>query len=154
MTIRFRLCVFVALLYLTTAGLGVAEAADLSESETFELDQWYELTATDGPVTLHRIRLERKEGRLTKSSVARPHNQEYLDTLAIQLEYTNESDRKWRARIDVRWLDEDGQVIDGFSGNETLDKKSARKITSMSLSTLKYGVEKADKLEIEIHYEP
>lgn len=45
-------------------------------------------------------------------------------------------------------------MIGGFSANETLDKKSARKIVAASFSTLKYGLERAETIEVEIHYEP
>jgi len=131
-----------------------AHAGELVRTEDFTLETWYELEDGDGPIQLHRVRLDPKEGRVTKSSLFRPHNNEYLQTLGIQLEYTNTSDQKWDARINVRWLDEDGEVIDGFSGNETLSKKSAQKIVSMSVSTLKYGLARAKTLEIEIHYEP
>lgn len=139
------------------AALGTAAAAPaavFSQSYDFALDSWNEIAASDGPITLHRLRLDLLEGRLTKSSLSRPHNHEYLETARVQLEYTNESTSKWKARVTVRWLDEEGRVIDGIGANETLDKKSARKVASVSVATLKYGLERAKKLEVEIHYEP
>ncbi len=129
-------------------------AAETTKSYDFAMDAWHAVDESDGPVTLHRIRLDRKDDRFTKSTLARPHNQEFLETVRIQLEYTNTASQKWRARVSAKWLDEDGQVIDGFSANETLDKKSARKVTQVSVSTLKYGLERAKTLEVEIHYEP
>ncbi len=138
-------------------GLGAttaAEAATVAKSYDFALDSWNEIGASDGPVTLHRIRLDLIEGRLTKSAMARPHNQQYLETARVQLEYTNESSAKWKARIDVRWLDGEGRVIDGLGANETLDRRSAKKVTGVSVSTLKYGLDRAKTLEVEIHYEP
>lgn len=139
--------------------VGLVASAPLSAAEVvrtydFTVDEWLEIQETDGAVTLHRIRIDRKEGRLTKSTLARPHNQEFLETVGIQLEYTNESSQKWRTRIMVRWLDEDGRVIDGFSANEEMEKKSARKIAQASVSTLKYGLERARTLEVEIRFEP
>lgn len=131
-----------------------AFAAEITKTWEFALHEWHDIDATDGPVTLHRIQLDTKEGRFTKSAINRPYNQEYLETLQFQLEYTNESSTAWKARISVRWLDEEGEVIDGVSANEKLDKKSARKVTKLSMSTLKYGMERAEKLEVTIHYEP
>ena len=138
----------------TLFGGGALGAAETLKSYDFVVDEWQEIGATDGPVTLHRVRIDRLEGRLTKSTLARPYNQGYLETVRFQLDYSNGSSAKWRARITVRWLDEEGRVIDGFSANETLDKKSARKITQASVSTLKYGLERARTLEVEVRFEP
>jgi hypothetical protein len=138
---------------LSTLG-AAANAAEFVETYEFAVDEWRPIEESDGPVTLHRIRVDRKEDRLTKSALVRPYNQEYLEPVRIQLEYSNESSRKWRARIGVRWLDEDGTVIDGFSANETLQKKSAKKIVQASVSTLKYGISRARTLEVEIRFEP
>ena len=55
---------------------------------TLKLGEWVELASTDGPVTLHRIRLVR-EGGITKSTFMRPGNSQYLADVQIQLEYTN-----------------------------------------------------------------
>ncbi len=131
-----------------------AMAGQVAETFDFALDEWMDLDATDGPITLYRVRLDKVEGRLTKATVARPYNPEFVETVRLQLEYTNESSSKWNARLTARWLDEDGDPIDGISANEKLDKKSARKITQVSLVTLKYGLERARTLEVEIHYEP
>lgn len=135
-------------------GAGAVDAAVVSKKYDFALDSWHDMDAADGPVTLHRMRLDVKEGRLTKSTLTRVYNSEYLETVRIQLEYTNESSGKWNARVTVRWRDAEGRVIDGFSANESLEKKSARKIAQVSLSTLKYGLARAKTLEVEIHYEP
>ncbi len=130
------------------------DAEEVAKTYEFAVDEWYEIGVSDGPVTLHRIRIDRKEDRLTKSVLARPYNYQYLEPVRFQLEYSNGTDRKWKARVTVRWLDEDGQVIDGFSANETLDKKSAHKIAQASVSTLKYGIAAAKTLEVEIRFEP
>ncbi len=135
-------------------GAGTLAAAEIAKTYDFVMDDWHAIDEADGPVTLHRVRLDRKDARFTKSALARPHNQEFLETVRIQLEYTNTSSQKWSARLNVRWLDEDGQVVDGFSANESLDKKSARKVTQVSVSTLKYGLERAKTLEVEVHFEP
>ena len=116
-----------AALLLVAVGTGVASGEEIAKSYEFDIDQWFEIEATDGPVTLHRIRIDRKEARLNKSVLARPYNQQYLEPIRFQLEYSNGSSEKWRARITVRWLDEDGKIIDAFSANEVMGKKSAQK---------------------------
>ena len=136
------------------AGSGVAQGEEVVKTYEFEVDRWQEIGLTDGPVTLHRIRVDRKEDRLTKSVLARPYNQQYLEPIRFQLDYTNGSSSKWKARVTVRWLDEEGRVIDGFSANETLQKKSANKIAQASVATLKYGLQRAQTLEVEIRFEP
>ncbi len=146
------LCAVLALLALIATA--PAAAAQFSQTYDFALDSWHEMEASDGPITLHRVRLDLIEGRLTKSSLARPHNSEYLETVRVQLDYTNTSTSKWTARVSVRWLDAEGRVIDGFSANEKLDRNSARKLAQLSVSTLRYGLDRAQTLEVEVHYEP
>ncbi|MDH3255137.1 MAG: hypothetical protein OEM62_09115 [Acidobacteriota bacterium] len=150
---RMILSTMAVLLMVAATGIP-ASAEEVTRTYEFAVDEWREIQATDGPVTLHRIRLDRKEDRFNKSALARPYNQEYLEPIRFQLEYSNGSTGKWRARVTVRWLDEDGEIIDGFSANETLGKKSAQKVTQASVSTLKYGLAKAKTLEVEIRFEP
>ena len=149
----FELTILMTVLMVGALGAG-ANAAEVARSYDFAVDEWQEIGEVDGPVTLHRIRIDRKEDRLNKSTIARPYNLGYLETVRFQLEYTNGSSQKWRARIEVRWLDEAGKVIDGFGANETLDKKSANKVAQASVSTLKYGIQKAKTLEIKVRFEP
>ena len=139
---------------LVVAGAGATYGEEIVKTYEFEMDRWHEIGVSDGPVTLHRIRLDRKEDRLTKSALARPYNQQYLEPIRFQLDYTNGASSKWRARVMVRWLDEEGRVIDGFSANENLQKKSANKIAQASVATIKYGLERAETLEVEIRFEP
>lgn len=127
-------------------------ASAVEKSAPFELDKWIELKTTEGPVTLHRIRLA-SQGGITKSKLMRPGNAEYLSDVQIQLEFTNEATDDWKARIHYRWLDADGKVIDGFNGGEQLDSGSKFEQQTITLSTLRYGLEKAKKVEIEITLE-
>jgi hypothetical protein len=128
-------------------------AAEFEKSYDFALNEWLEIDSTDGPVTLHRIRLNPKETRIKRSALQRPFNSEFLETVQIQLEYTNEGDRQWEARIEVRWLDAEGEIIDGYGANEDLDKRSAREVANVSLSTLKYGLRAAKTLQVKINFE-
>ncbi|MFN7961317.1 MAG: hypothetical protein U0002_08605 [Thermoanaerobaculia bacterium] len=129
-----------------------AHAGEADKTAAFALDEWIELKATDGPVTLHRIRLAR-QGGFTKSKFMRPGNAEYLEDVQIQLEFSNESEKDWEAHIKFEWLDEAGKVIDGYNNNENLDGDSKFDKQTVTLSTLKYGLEKARKVKIHIEFE-
>ncbi|MBZ0114447.1 MAG: hypothetical protein K8J08_18435 [Thermoanaerobaculia bacterium] len=127
-----------------------AQALEVVKTFDFSLDQWQELETTEGTVTLHRIRLVRNQGRITKASFQRPYNQEYLEALQIELEYTNEDSKSKEIRVEVEWLDAEGEVIDGFGANEDLRKKSARRKISTSLSTARYGLSKAETMKVRL----
>lgn len=131
----------------------VSQAGTVEKSVPFVLDQWIELGSTDGPVTLHRLRLVR-QGGVTKSSFMRPGNNRYLADVQIQLEFSNDSTNDWEARFAVEWLDGDGKVIDGYEGDEGLDSEQRHDQQTVTLSTLKYGVDKAKKLKIRIDTNP
>ncbi len=111
------------------------------------------MASTDGPVTLHRIRLVR-EGGITKSSFMRPGNSQYLADVQIQLEYTNDSTNDWEAKFDLEWLDSAGVAIDGYRGQEGLDSEKRHDEQTVTLSTLKYGIDRAKKLRIRIDFQP
>jgi hypothetical protein len=128
-------------------------AGTVEKSAPFALDQWVDLASTDGPVTLHRVRIVR-QGGVTKSSFMRPGNSKFLEDVQIQLEFTNDSSNDWEARISVEWLDGDGQTIDGYDGKEGLDSEQRHDQQTVTLSTLKYGVDKAKKLKIRIDTNP
>ncbi len=128
-------------------------AGTVEKNVPFALDQWIELVSTDGPVTLHRLRLVR-QGGVTKSSFMRPGNNKYLDDVQIQLEFTNDSTNDWEARISIEWLDGDGKSIDGYQGDEGLDSEKRHEQQTVTISTLKYGIDKARKLAIRIDTNP
>lgn len=137
-----------------SALLPVATFAGTAEKTvTLKMGEWVELASTDGPVTLHRIRLVR-EGGITKSTFMRPGNSQYLADVQIQLEYTNDSTNDWEAKFDVEWLDASGVAIDGYRGQEGLDSEKRHDQQTVTLSTLKYGLEKAKKLRIRLDYNP
>lgn len=128
-------------------------AGTAEKTVTLKMGEWVELAATDGPVTLHRIRLVR-EGGITKSKIMRPGNSQYLADVQIQLEYTNDSTNDWEAKFDVEWLDAGGDAIDGYRGQEGLDSEQRHDEQTVTLSTLKYGLDRAKKLRIRIDFNP
>jgi hypothetical protein len=129
-----------------------ASAGEVEKKADFELDRWIELESADGPVTLHRFRIVRASG--TKSRILRPGNSEYLEDNQLQLEYTNDATRDWDARLDVVWSDASGNVIDGYHDSENLDSDSRRDQQTVTLSTLRYGLERAEKLSVRIRFDP
>jgi hypothetical protein len=130
-----------------------AHAGTAEKTVPFALDQWVALDSTDGPVTIHRLRIVKQKGSFTKSAFLRPGNDEYLDTLQIQIEYSNSAKDDWKARLDIAWLDEQGTLIDGYNDTDSLDDDEKHTLDTVTLSTLKYGVAQAKKLRIKIRYD-
>ena len=153
MTRNAGLVAIAALVALVSAQPSPALAGEVTKSAPFALDAWIDLGVTDGPVTLHRIRIASVSERgLTKSKLFRPGNSEYLQTVQIELEYTNSADRDWEADLDVVWKDASGVAIDGYHDDESLDERSHRDDTTVTLSTFRYGLDRAKTLEVEIEF--
>jgi hypothetical protein len=125
--------------------------AATTKSFDFALETWFDVEHTEGAVTVHRARLTRKSGGF---SVKSPANEPNLQAVEVQIEYSNETDRKWKGWYTIRWLDENGTLIDGFQDKGGFTAKSARRLVNTSVTTLKYGLDRAKKLEIEIFLEP
>lgn len=141
-----------ALLLLATPALAADQHVD--KTVPFAFNTWTDLGVTEGPVTLHRIRIVELRGAITKSDLFRPGNTEYLENVEIQLEYTNTATDDWDAHMDITWLDDAGRVIDGYRDDESLSDDSRHKVTTVKLSTLKYGIERAKTFSIKIRVEP
>jgi hypothetical protein len=130
-------------------------AEEFKASFPFELGRWYTIEREDGAVKLYRIRVEPQTGMRTfKSKLVRPTNSEFLQDVQIQLEYSNKASSDWKAKLRVVWTDEKGEPIDGYIGKESLGEDKKHELATMLLSTLKYGVLRAKKLEVEIDVEP
>ena len=130
-----------------------AAAGEVEKTATVALDTWIALDSPDGPVTLHRVRLARSGGAV-KSHFVRPGNSEYLTDVQIQVEFSNEASSDWQMRLKVEWLDGDGRPIDGYDDTEDLDSDSRHDQQTVTLSTLRYGLERARQLRIRITYSP
>ena len=135
-----------------SAPLAVA-AAGVDRTEAFVLDKWYDLNVTEGPVTLHRLRVVKQTGPITKSLFVRPGNQQYSETIQFQLEYSNDSTADWVADLDVALLDSQGTAIDGYHDDEGLGEEERHEQATVTLSTLKYALARATKLRIKISCE-
>lgn len=146
-----------ALLCLALAGLAAmslpAMAGELTKSYEFKLDEWFELKATDGPATLHRFRVE-QAGSGGVNKFTRAGSSDYSTSLEIQIEYTNDATNDWKAQVVVEWLDAQGNVIDGYRGSENMDEGDRHELMKHTVTTLKYGVERAKKLRLEVRYDP
>src|SRR4029453_19630115 len=93
----------------------VAQAGVFETKVPFAFDQWFDLASTDGPASLHRIRIVREKAS-AKSRIMRPGNSEYLQDVQIQLEYTNDATRDWEVGMNIQWLDDKGRA-DGAQNN-------------------------------------
>lgn len=140
---------------LLAAVLAAPASAQTSVDKTvpFELDKWYELNVKEGPITLHRIRLERAGGGGLKARVTGGED-EYRVPVKVELEYSNVSSTDWKAAFKVSWLDESGETIDGYIGNHQLDEKKDFDRTGGSVTTLRYGLAHARKLRLHLNVKP
>jgi hypothetical protein len=130
-----------------------AHAGTVEKTVPFAFDQWTALDSTDGPVTLHRVRIIRQKGGFTKSAFLRPGNDEYLETVQIQLEYSNTSKDDWKAKLEIAWLDDQGTLIDGYNDSDSLDDDESHTSDTVTLSTLKYGIARAKQLRFKIRFD-
>jgi hypothetical protein len=139
------------------AVLGVSERAEatvLKQSCDFQLETWCDINQTDGSVTIHRARVTTTEAGLRSISAKNVLNDEYLKRVAVQIEFTNEGGRSYRSFIKVRWLDGEGEPIDGFGDEEGLEAHIARGLVKRSIGALKYGLAKAKTIEIQVDLNP
>jgi len=145
---------FVSALAILSLAAPATWAGEVEKKASFALGEWVELNSTDGPVTIHRIRVERQSG-LTKSKLFRPGGGAgYAADVQVQIEFTNDATHDWDAAVEVEWLDKDGEAIDGYRGTESLDSESRRDLQTITLSTLKYGLDRAKKLRVRIEFHP
>jgi hypothetical protein len=134
---------------------GRAEAAGFERTVPFALDQWIGIELKEGPVTIHRVRVERKGGlKGFKSTVSRPGNSQFLQDVQIQIEYSNTSTADWQVRGRIVWLDAADKTIDGYEGTEDLDEEESHDVATMLFSTLRYGLDQARKLHIALEVVP
>lgn len=153
MSHRFSLGLALAASLLASSLALPAVAGDFSKTYTFELDKWFEIASTDGPVTLHRLRLEKVGGGFSK--LARMGgSSDYAASVELQLEYTNDSTNDWDADVIVEWLDAKGEAIDGYRSEINLDEGDRHELKKSTITTLRYGIDQARKLRVEIRTSP
>ena len=131
-----------------------AEATVLKHSCDFMLEGWCDINQTDGGVTIHRARVTTTEAGIRSISASNVLNDEYLKRIAVQIEYTNEGSRKYKSFVKVRWLDSDGNAIDGFGDEEGLEGNKTRGMIKRSIGALTYGLTRAKTLEVEVNLNP
>jgi hypothetical protein len=140
---------------LVAAVLAAPASAQTSVDKTvpFELDKWYELNVKEGPITLHRIRLERGAGGGLKSRVTGGED-EYHVPVKAELEYSNAASSDWRVVFRISWVDESGEAIDGYNGSHQLSEKKDFERASGTVTTLRYGLARAKKLRLLLSVKP
>jgi len=124
-------------------------AASVKKSVALEFDKWYDVDLQDGPVTLHRIRFERKHESM-RAKLIRPGNTEPMQDVQVQFEFSNHDKEDWKALIRFSWMDADGKTIDSYSSEENLDDSSDHKGQTITVPTLAYGLDRAKTLAYEI----
>jgi hypothetical protein len=143
-------------LALTPQFAAPARGGEFTRTVPFAVDQWIDIGLDDGAVKIYRIRVARQTTGLKnfKSVVARPTNAEFMQDVQIQIEFSNSASRDWQVKANIAWLDGSDRVIDGYKGSESLDEESKHDLVTMLFPTLKYGLEVARKLRIELEVEP
>lgn len=148
-SLRSRLICLLAAVVLFLSALPLS-AANIQKEFPFAVDEWFDIDVTDGPVTIHRIRIATQKGNI-KSKLFRPGNSAFSATVQIQIEYTNDSSRDYDADLDIVWVDAKGNEIDGYRDEEGIDEDEKDEMTAV-LSTLKYGLEQAKTLRVGIRF--
>jgi hypothetical protein len=143
-------------LLLAMTVLAVPAAAQVTVDKTlpFETDKWYDLGVKEGPITLHRIHLERQGGGGLKSRVVHAGDEEWTLPLKIEVEYSNVSTTDWKGVVRITWVDEGGEPIDGYNGRWNLDEKTDFNRAGATVTTSRYGLAHARKLKLMINVRP
>jgi hypothetical protein len=146
---------FVLALIAAAALAAPAAAAPPTVDKTlpFELDKWYELNIKEGPITLHRLHIERQGGVPLKARVAGA-DEEFRVPVKVEIEYSNVASTDWKAVVRITWLDENNEVIDGFNATSGLDEKKDFSRAGGTVVTLRYGLAHARKLRVLITARP
>lgn len=146
---RLTSCLAVATLAVLT--VPAHAQTSVNKTVTFELDRWWDLDVKEGPITLHRIRLER-QGAGIKSRIQGAN--EFQLPVKLEIEYTNASSTDWEAACHVVWLDAAGEPIDGYTGSLELDEDKKFDRVGGYVTTGKYGLAHAKKLKIVLNIKP
>ena len=149
--LRAAALVVVAALTLSAAS---AAAGEVHREMKLEVDRWFDLQATDGPVTLHRFRLVRGAQGSIKSRIARPSNSRYLEDVRLEIEYSNEATRDWELAVRAEWSDARGEAIDGVDQTEGLDEGERHQAVTITFPTLRYGLERGARLQLDLTFAP
>jgi len=143
----------VTLLAATVLAAPASAQTTVDKTVPFELDKWYELNVKEGPITLHRIRLERTGGGGLKARVTGGED-EYRVAVKVELEYSNAASSDWRGVFRISWVDESGETIDGYNGSHELEEKKDFIRTGGTVTTLRYGLSRARKLRLLLNVKP
>ncbi|HVS14176.1 MAG TPA: hypothetical protein VMV46_09645 [Thermoanaerobaculia bacterium] len=133
------------------ASASTASAQTVDESFPFELERWYRIEHTSGPVTIHRLRLTHTQGGFA-SRLKR--DDRYQQQVTLELEFSNQGDADWKCQAEVEWLDEAGLVIEGVTSKLELDDRKQNDIRRESKVVLRYGLQRARTLHIKLRLDP
>ena len=155
---RFRVSrIAVAGLTLTVALLALGPAAAAARAQTidqsfpFELERWYRIEETSGPITIHRLRLTHTEGGVA-SRLKR--DDRYQQQVTLELEFSNQGDADWKCQSEIEWTDADGLVIEGISQGLELDDDKNHAIRKQAKAVLRYGLQRARTISIKLRLDP
>jgi hypothetical protein len=140
-----------AALLAAVAPAWAASAQTIDESFPFELERWYRIEHTSGPITVHRLRLTHTTGGIA-SRLKR--DERYQQQVTLELEFSNQGDADWKCQAEVEWVDDAGLAIEGISSKLELDDRKQNDIRRESKAVLRYGVQRARTLHIKLRLDP
>jgi hypothetical protein len=141
-------------LLLAWAGGALRAQVIAASFDNVELEKWLDVNKTDGPITIHRLRISTQQTGFRSWGTESYLNRDYLQRLGVQLEYTNDGVRRYKSYITVRLVDGSGEAIDGFGDEEGLESHRARGLVERSFPASKYGLKRMKRLELEIKLNP
>lgn len=130
-------------------GATPVHAASTQKKVALAFDTWYDLNLEDGPVTVHRMRIERKHESV-RAKLCRPGKSEHLQDIQVQIEYSNHDKKDWKALVRLELVDGSDATIDGLQSEENLDDGSDHAKDTITIPTLIYGLDRAKTLQYEI----
>ena len=128
-----------------------ASAGTVDQSFPFELERWYRIEHTSGPVTVHRVRLTQTAGGVA-SRIKR--DDRYQQQVTLELEFSNPGDADWRAQTEIVWTDADGLVVEGVSHRFVLSDKKSHAIRKEAKAVLRYGLQRARTIHVKLRLDP
>ncbi|MEM6704280.1 MAG: hypothetical protein AAF690_16305 [Acidobacteriota bacterium] len=131
-----------------------ATAQKVQRTLPFEVDQWIDLEVVNGAITLHRFRIVRDNTLVEPKLLGSKPDFEFHDGLQFQLEFTNDGDYNWKADVRLEWKDDREALIEGMSGQVTLNKRKRHHVRKVTDVALRYGIQRAQQLELKITVNP
>jgi hypothetical protein len=143
-----------AMLWTVAIAAAIAPASlaqTVDQSFPFELERWYRIEHTSGPITIHRVRLTHTQGGIASRVKL---DQRYQQQVTLELEFSNSGDADWKCQTEIEWTDADGLTIEGVSQRFDLADRKTLVIRKEAKAALRYGLQRARTVNIKLRLDP